>query len=363
MDMKTVAPTRASWTSDDVRRDQSWTVRLEPQETADLFATMRRAYVPGKALVDYRQHDFPLTRSLDTLNAAFAEVRNGRGLALVKGLPRDGISPEEFALVTWVIGLHFGVARPQNKVSAYLNEVKNTGTVYRSATGRGYSSNAELDFHVDGADVVLLSCYNQAPVGGTSMCSSSVKAYEVMMSERPDLVDVLRIGVPFSRNGEEAPGEPAWHVQPVFGIEGGRVFCMWVRNRVENAQKLPGAPELSARQREALDYLDEVVRRPGLMYSMQLEPGDVQLLSNHTALHSRTEFADTPEPEKMRTLYRLWLATPDSPRLPAGWETFYGTREPGAVRGGIRGQRYDDACRAFDAAQARAMGMNRGAIA
>ena len=265
--------------------------------------------------------------------------------------------------MTWVIGLHFGVARPQNKVSAYMNEVKDAGTVYRSATGRGYSSNAELDFHVDGADVVLLSCYNQAPFGGTSMCSSSVKAYEVMMAERPDLVDVLRGGVPFSLNGEEAAGQPAWRVQPVFGVEEGRVFCMWVRNRVENAQKLPGVPQLTAVQREALDYLDEVVRRPELMYSMQLEPGDVQLLSNHTALHSRTEFQDHDAPEKKRTLYRLWIATPDSPRLPAGWENFYGTRQPGVVRGGIRGQQYDDVRRAFDADQARAMGMREGAIA
>ncbi len=360
MDTRVVAPTRASWTSDDLRRDTRWTVRLDPRETAELFAAVRRGYVPGRPLIAYRKDDFPLSRSLDALGAAFDEVRDGRGLALVKGLPRDGIAPEEFALVTWVIGLHFGVARPQNKASAYLNEVKDAGTVYRSATGRGYSSNAELDFHVDGADVVLLSCYNQAPVGGTSMCSSSVKAYEVMMAERPDLVDVLRAGVPFSRNGEEAPGQPAWDLQPIFGIEDERVFCLWVRNRVENAQQLPGVPSLSPLQREALDYLDEVVRRPALMYSMQLEPGDVQLLSNHTALHSRTQFEDHADPDRKRTLYRLWLATPDSPRLPAGWERFYGTREPGAVRGGIRGQHYDDACRAFDAAQARAMGMAAG---
>jgi len=96
------------------------------------------------------------------------------------------------------------------------------------------------------------------------------------------------------------------------------------------------------------------------MYSMRLEPGDLQILSNFTALHSRTEFQDVEEPEKKRLLFRLWLATPDSPRLPAGWGGFYESVEPGVVRGGAYGQHYDDDCRHFDAEQAQAMGMALG---
>lgn len=79
-----------------------------------------------------------------------------------------------------------------------------------------------------------------------------------------------------------------------------------------------------------------------------------------TALHSRTQFQDDSEPEKKRLLFRLWLATPDSPRLPAGWTGFYESTEPGVVRGGAYGQNYDDACRRFDAEQAEAMGMRLG---
>jgi hypothetical protein len=135
---------------------------------------------------------------------------------------------------------------------------------------------------------------------------------------------------------------------------------MWVRNRVEQGEKLPGAPRITAKQREAMDLLDEIVRRPAFMYSMRLEPGDLQILSNFTALHSRTQFQDDSEPEKKRLLSRLWLATPDSPRLPAGWNGFYESTEPGVVRGGAYGQNYDDACLRFDAEQAEAMGMRLG---
>ena len=39
------------------------------------------------------------------------------------------------------------------------------GTNYRASNGRGYSSNAKLDFHVDGADLTTLICFNKAKSG------------------------------------------------------------------------------------------------------------------------------------------------------------------------------------------------------
>ena len=122
-------------------------------------------------------------------------------------------------------------------------------------------------------------------------------------------------------------------------------------------EKLEGAPKLTDLQREAMDLLDAIVRRPEFMYSMRLEAGDMQILSNHTALHSRTEFQDAPEPGKKRLLYRLWLSTPDAPALPPAWSAYYGETEPGYVRGGAKGQHYTDVCRKFDKDQATAMGM------
>jgi hypothetical protein len=104
-----------------------------------------------------------------------------------------------------------------------------------------------------------------------------------------------------------------------------------------------------------------VLRRPENMFCMHLKPGDLQILCNQTMLHSRTSFEDHAEDEKKRTLYRLWLARPDSRRLPASWEVFYGTAEPGAVRGGFKGHHYDDVRRAFDARQAATLGMRNAA--
>ena len=100
--------------------------------------------------------------------------RRGRGVALVRGLPREGLDEKSFELLTWAIGLHAGVGRPQGKASHYMSAVRDAGTAYRTGTGRGYSSNAELDFHTDSADVVGLTCYNKAAAGGMSITTSSL---------------------------------------------------------------------------------------------------------------------------------------------------------------------------------------------
>ncbi len=186
----------AAWTVAEVEADRSWTYRLSAAASAELLAAVRavvqRAGPADKPILDWRREDFALDTSIPMLAAAFREVRDGRGMALVKNLPRAGVSPAEFRLMTWAIGLHFGVARPQNRASDYITEVRDAGMAYRSPTGRGYNSKAELDFHVDSADVVLLSCYNQAPVGGMSLCASAATAFDVVTAERPDYARALR---------------------------------------------------------------------------------------------------------------------------------------------------------------------------
>jgi hypothetical protein len=263
--------------------------------------------------------------------------------------------------MNWAIGLHAGVPRPQGRATQYISPVRDAGTDYRAATGRGYSSNAALDFHADGADIVTLACYNNARSGGQSMISSSLAAHNQLADERPDLAEVAYGDFYFSRQGEEAPDEPPFYGQPLFDAADGRLFAKWNRNRVQSAQKLEGVPALSSVQHETMDTLDEILRRPAFMFTMHLEPGDLQILNNHIMLHSRTDYVDYDDPAEKRLLSRLWLAPPDSVRLPGSWRHFYRSVEPGSVRGGILGHHHDDACRRFEARQAAVLGMSAGA--
>jgi len=67
---------------------------------------------------------------------------------------------------------------------------------------------------------------------------------------------------------------------------------------------------------------------------MELQPGDIQLVHNHTILHDRTAFEDFVEPERKRHLLRLWVAPPNARPLPEVFAERFGSVTPGA-RGGI----------------------------
>ena len=58
---------------------------------------------------------------------------------------------------------------------------------------------------------------------------------------------------------------------------------------------------------------------------MELRPGDLQIVNNHTVLHSRTSYIDPLPPASARHLLRCWITFPD-----------YRGRRPGAVDEGLR---------------------------
>lgn len=347
----------SAWTVADLESDSRWIVQLDDAARRDLTDAARKAYDPAKTLFDHTRAGFDLGRAWAPIARGVREVREGRGFALLRGLPRDTLSAAEFELLTWAIGLHIGVARPQGKASHYLSAVRDAGVAYRTGRGRGYSSAAELDFHTDSADLVLLTCYNVAKAGGQSMVSSSVAAHNAMARERPDLAALLHEPLYFSRQREQAPHEAPFYPNPVWDAAEGVLCSKWNRNRVTSAQAIEGVPPLTEAQREAMDLLDAILRRPELMHAMYLRPGDMQMLNSHVTLHSRTEFEDHDDPVLKRCLFRLWLAPPDWPALPESWRPAYGAVEAGTVRGGITGQAYDDTRRAFEQRQADALGM------
>jgi len=353
----TVVDTPAAWSAAELDADQRWIFTLDERARCDLVAALNKAIDPDKSHFDYRREDFDLGSAHPVLTAAFAEMQRGRGVALVRGLPREGLDEKDFELLTWGIGLHFGVGRPQGKASHYISAVRDAGMAYRTGTGRGYSSNAELDFHTDYADIVVLSCYNRAATGGMSITTSSVAAYHRMLEEHPELVDYLHGPIHFSRQGEQAPDEAPSYPHPIFDECGGKLFSKWNRNRVTSAQRIEGVPQLSARQWAALEAFDALVRRADLAHSMWLQPGDLQIINSHVTLHSRTDFTDYEDPAQKRLLFRLWLAPPDGDRLPESWRVLYKSVGKGSVRGGIIGQHHDAIRKAYEQRQAAALGM------
>ncbi len=109
---------------------------------------------------------------------------------------------------------------------------------------------------------------------------------------------------------------------------------MYQRQYIDSAQRFSDVLQLTDKHIEALDLFDNLANDPRLYISMQLEPGDLQFVYNHSQLHDRTAFTDWPEPRKRRHLLRLWLSMADDRPLPYYFKERFGSIEIGN-RGGI----------------------------
>src|ERR1017187_8262211 len=97
---------RSAWTVADLNADTGWIQSLDDGARRDLIGSIRAARDPDKKLFDYARADFDLGRAWSPISRCLREIKEGRGFALLRGLPRDGLSSAEFELLTWAIGLH-----------------------------------------------------------------------------------------------------------------------------------------------------------------------------------------------------------------------------------------------------------------
>jgi hypothetical protein len=338
-----VSPTKPfapkAWLAADLRDDTSWILRLTPEQVEGFKAALDHAKSCGKGLLQMSREDFPLNAAAkQVLEDAVALTQARWGLALVKGFPVDDWTEAECRLAYWGMGLYMGVARTQNRASEIMNDVRDAGGSYKVKGGRGYNTNAGLDFHQDSADLVGLLCRRTAKTGGQSKVVSSIALREAVAHRRPDLLTVLQEPFFHSYQGTEDPSQPPYYPLPIFGSDPVYLAARANRKNTIAAQRdFPEIPRLTPAQIEALDLLDELMFSDELCFSMELEKGDMQLLNNYVTLHSRTPFEDFDDPDQKRHLFRLWLAVPSSQPLPEDWAIYFGDHRAGSVRGGVRG--------------------------
>lgn len=348
-----------AWTAEEARADSSWVQRLTAAEADGFDTALRHARAAGKPMLDMQQSDYPLPElSRKALERAIATTQGRWGMCLVKGFPVDRWSEDDTRLAYWGMSLYMGVGRTQNRASQVMNDVRDEGGDYKVKGGRGYNTNAGLDFHQDSCDVVGLLCRRTARQGGTSKVISSIALRDEVQRLRPDLIPVLQQTWFHSYQGTQDPSQPPFYGCPIFGNDPAHFAARTNRKNTDAAQRdFAEVPRLTAAQTEALDLLDQLMPSPLLCFTMVLERGDMQLLNNYVTLHSRTPFEDFDEPDQKRHLLRLWLSIPSSQPLPAEWEQYYGDVRAGAVRGGVRGSAISPEYIAYEKRQAAALGM------
>lgn len=196
-----------------------------------------------------------------------------------------------------------GIPLSQNADGHPLGCARNLGLDINKSNVRAYQTTAELIFHNDQSDLILLMCLKQAKSGGLSRLVSVTAIQNEIQRRRPDLLAEFYRPFYIDRRGErgrEDEGDAPYYALPVLSYQNGLVTCRYIRGYIE-----------------------------------------FQIANNYCVLHARTNFEDYPELERRRHLLRLWIAAPKSRDLPPSFKERLGTCAGGCKRGGIPPKHHD----------------------
>ena len=301
-------PVAAAWRGEDLPPLAELSYGLNQGEQDEILAAVRKASGLGRPTRELLAADFPLP----SLGARIAEWREelagGRGFVVVRGVPTEKLSREEAELFFWCFGLHLGRPGEQNPDGHLLGHVTDTGAANADSAARLYKTSANIAYHCDAADVVGLLCLNKAMTGGESRIVSSVAVFNALLDQEPELAARLFDPVLLDIRDREVNSEGSTLPIPPCRYAGGALRTFYHADYFRSVTRHAEVGELGETEQRLFDRYEAIANEPGMYLDMDLEPGDIQLLSNHSCLHARTDYEDYPEPERHRHLLRLWLS-------------------------------------------------------
>jgi hypothetical protein len=325
-----------AWLGAELAHRNDWIVALSTRDIAELEDAARPlvAGANAQALASLTRAEFPLPQLGPILDALRTELLEGRGFALVRGLPVERYDRLTTGAIFLGMAAHLGRARSQNAKGHLLGHVCDLGLSSADPNVRIYQTSERQTFHTDSCDVVGLLMLRDARSGGDSLLVSALAIFAEMRRTRPDLLARLMQPMPHDRRGEVPAGERPFFEIPVFSWYADRLTVFYQRQYFDSAQRFPDARRLTADDVAALDLFDRIANDSRFVLPMRLQPGDIQFVHNHTLLHDRSAFEDHPEPDRRRHLLRVWLACPGARPLPHWFRPRYGPLTVGD-RGGI----------------------------
>lgn len=317
----------AGWDAASVQGPHDWSRQVPGAAIDELASICEGLERRGLGWNGTTRADFPFRALAPLLEDAARDLRQGRGFALLRGLPLGGWTRDRARLAAWGIGTWFGEHVSQTVQGARLVDV--TDVTGKEPSPRQYRTSQELRLHMDPAsDIIGLACVQDAKAGGESVLTSAVAVHNAMLAQRPDLLALLYRGFHWHRFGEGRPEDGPYtrELVPVFAREAGQLSCRYVRSPIAAGHKEAGVP-LTGAQIEALDLLDRLCASPELRLPFRMQPGDLLMVNNLAVLHARTQFEDHTEMDKRRHMVRLWIEAPAGFRaMPRAMNFFNGGR-------------------------------------
>jgi len=293
----------AAWRGDELGGPDEWSTPLSTTAVAELIELGRRLGPDPAALRGLTRSEIAAPGLASAAASWRDELRSGRGFTLLRGFPVDRLSLAETEAAFWALGLLLGFPGAQNGAGELLGHVRDYHEpAEATSTIREYRTTVDINFHCDAADAVGLLCWATAAEGGASRLVSSTAVFNEMLQRDRDLASRLCEPVELDARSD---GEGFAHVpvQPVC-CDGTEVRTFMHLGYFRSAARHPDVT-LDDRLVAALDLWEEIAVAPGMAIDMHLAPGDLQLCSNHSIAHARTDYVD--DPDHPRHLLRLWL--------------------------------------------------------
>lgn len=305
----------AAWKATDFTSKADLTVTLDSRHLSALEAGLAALKLRTSNYVQVTPASFPLEGIADDIVAWREEVQRGRGVIIFSGFPVSDIDAEDMRLMYLGFGSHFGRPTSQSPLGDLIGEVINVGGNDRQE--RAYRNSRRLLLHTDRCDHLAMLCVRPALSGGLSGYASGLTAHNIVLEERPDLIEALYRGYHHHRFGQQALGEPLVTKEriPIFSITDGVPSLILIRGYIDLAVQ-EGHVQLSDVELEALDFLESVTERPDVRLDFMMAPGELSIVNNCLLLHNRSEFQDAEDPAQTRMLLRLWLREDGRPIAP-----------------------------------------------
>lgn len=295
----------AAWKGGELQQRNDWHETLTAMQRQSILTAVQRLQGQKRPLKSLGKRDLPLAGFESLVERTRHELQNGRGFQLIRGVPVDELGAEGSEIFFWCLGLHLGIPGAQNPQGDLLGHVIDNRTQEQNPTQRLYQTNKDIGYHCDAADVVGLLCLRKAKSGGMSRIVSSVTVFNQLVEESPRLA--RRLFAPFHLDLRGEAAVPTLRIEPCRFYDG-HLQTFYHTDYFRSAFSYAHVGPMSSEERELLDRYEQIAHEKQNCLDMDLAPGDVQLISNHTILHARTGYEDDVDMDARRHLLRLWLS-------------------------------------------------------